>query len=232
MNVFNKITRQALRQNRTRTLVTIVGIILSSALITGVACFVASIQNYLVHAAISETGNWHAAFWETTADEVARISADPEVASYAVTQELGAVQVETVNDLAVTNTVAIGSDALSELPLPLVAGRLPENPTEVLLPDWYQNSYALGERYSFTVGELVDNSAQALSSAEAITFVPTGSAEYTVVGFYQNTYPGTWGQRRPLITIMGDDAPPTPGNVYNLLVRLERPRLTASRWYS
>jgi len=228
MNVFNKITREALRKNRSRTLVTIIGIILSSALITGVTCFVASMQHFMVRAAISETGNWHAAFWETTADEVSRISQDPAVAAYFVTQELGTVQVETVNDLAITNTVAIGDDVLEGLPLPLVAGRLPENPDEVLVPDWYQSTYAIGQRYSFTTGMLIDNSTHAHNSSEAVIFIPTGSVDYTVVGFYRNAYPGTWGQRRPLITRMDDNASPTQHDAYNLLVQLEQPRRTAS----
>ena len=39
MNIFNKIALQGLRKSRTRTIVTIIGVILSSAMIMAVATF-------------------------------------------------------------------------------------------------------------------------------------------------------------------------------------------------
>ena len=48
MNIFNRVALQGLKKNRTRTLVTIVGVLLSAALFTGVATFAVSLQSYLV----------------------------------------------------------------------------------------------------------------------------------------------------------------------------------------
>ncbi len=44
MNVFNKVTLASLKQNRTRTIVTIIGIMLSAAMICASTTFVASMQ--------------------------------------------------------------------------------------------------------------------------------------------------------------------------------------------
>ena len=59
MNVFNKVTLQSLKKNKTRTIVTIVGIILSAAMICAVTTFASSMQNYALRAAIWSDGSWH-----------------------------------------------------------------------------------------------------------------------------------------------------------------------------
>ena len=46
MNIFNKVTLQSMKKSRTRTIVTIIGVILSAAMITAVATFAVSLQNY------------------------------------------------------------------------------------------------------------------------------------------------------------------------------------------
>ena len=48
MNIFHKVTIQSLKQNKTRTTVTIIGIILSAAMICAVTTFISSIQNYIL----------------------------------------------------------------------------------------------------------------------------------------------------------------------------------------
>lgn len=59
MNVFHRYTRQALRKNRSRTWVTIVGIILSVALFTAVTEGAYSGVQYLVGAAEYTVGRFH-----------------------------------------------------------------------------------------------------------------------------------------------------------------------------
>ena len=48
MNVFNKVTLASLKKNRTRTVVTIIGIMLSAAMICASTTFVASMQNFVL----------------------------------------------------------------------------------------------------------------------------------------------------------------------------------------
>ncbi len=63
MNIFNKVTLQSMKKSRTRTIVTIIGVILSAAMITAVATFAVSLQNYMVNGAIQKYGSWHVGFW-------------------------------------------------------------------------------------------------------------------------------------------------------------------------
>ena len=59
MNIFNKVTIESLKKNRTRTIVTIIGIMLSTALICAVTTSVSSViqfgRNYFAY----ESGSWH-----------------------------------------------------------------------------------------------------------------------------------------------------------------------------
>ena len=59
MNIFNKVTLESLKKNRTRTVVTIIGIILSAAMICAVTTFASSIYNYALDNAIYTNGDWH-----------------------------------------------------------------------------------------------------------------------------------------------------------------------------
>ena len=61
MNIMNRFTLQTLYKNKLRTLVTIIGIILSTAMFTGVTSIVTSLQQYLINLEINDNGRWEAA---------------------------------------------------------------------------------------------------------------------------------------------------------------------------
>lgn len=63
MNIFNKVTLQGMKKSRTRTIVTIIGVILSAAMITAVDTFAISLQNYMVNGGIQKYGHWHVGFF-------------------------------------------------------------------------------------------------------------------------------------------------------------------------
>ena len=57
MNVFSKVTLESLKKNRTRTIVTIIGIMLSAAMICASATFVSSMQNFVLRYEIHNSGD-------------------------------------------------------------------------------------------------------------------------------------------------------------------------------
>ena len=63
MNILNKFTVKSLKLNKKRTIVTIIGIILSTALICGVAGLVSSFQNSLINWTKYKDGNYHTTFY-------------------------------------------------------------------------------------------------------------------------------------------------------------------------
>ena len=79
MNIMNRLAWRSLWKNRTRTLVTIVGIILSAAMFTAVATLGVSLRQYMVDITIYNTGDYFIRFDNATAEEVEAIQAREEI---------------------------------------------------------------------------------------------------------------------------------------------------------
>ena len=94
MNVFHRYTRQALRKNRSRTWVTIVGIILSVALFTAVTEGAYSGVQYLVGAAEYTVGRFHGCYQNLTEQQASQLSRDEkEITEQSAWQLVGWGQV-------------------------------------------------------------------------------------------------------------------------------------------
>ena len=89
MNIFNKVALQGLKKNRTRTFVTVIGVALSSALITAVACFTVSLQDYMINGAISKYGNWHVEIPDTNVSFVQDQAENGSVAESLYIKNIG-----------------------------------------------------------------------------------------------------------------------------------------------
>ena len=89
MNVFNKVTLQSLKKNKTRTLVTIIGIILSAAMICAVTTFTSSFLNYGLETSIYSDGNWHGRQINTSFETYKSIESSDDVEAAVYLQELG-----------------------------------------------------------------------------------------------------------------------------------------------
>ena len=89
MNIFRKYTRRALAENRTRTLVTIIGIILSMALFTAVIEGAYSGIMFLVRAETERVGAFHTYYYEMTAEEAEQAKSQAGVKNSAAWQEVG-----------------------------------------------------------------------------------------------------------------------------------------------
>ena len=79
MNIMNRLAWRSLWKNRTRTLVTIMGIILSAAMFAAVATLGVSLLQYLVDITIYNTGDYFIRFDNATAEEVEAIQAREEI---------------------------------------------------------------------------------------------------------------------------------------------------------
>ena len=84
MDIFRKIALQGLKKSRTRTLVTIVGVALSAAMVTAVTSFAASLQAYMVGGAIVKYGGWHVNFPAADAAFLEEQGSDSRVTDMAI----------------------------------------------------------------------------------------------------------------------------------------------------
>lgn len=240
MNIFRKFTLRSLRRNRARTIVTIVGIILSVAMITAVTTTISSIQQFMLDVTIQNDGAWHVAV-ENISDQQAKEIADRgEVDGYAALKNVGYAKLEKSRNKE-KQYLYIGAyegafvDQLSVFP---VEGRLPRNSSEIVLPTSLTSNggikYEVGDTLSLPVGTRKTTEQKLLwqsDSEEELTgketFVEQGKKVYKVVGVYESaTFDGNHSSAGyPALTVVEDNQKDFGVNLY---VTLKEPKTVGS----
>lgn len=199
MSIFSKVTRRTLQKNRTRTAVTIIGVILSAAMLTAVTTSISSLQSYMHDCAVYQEGDWHISFEEMPAADMEQLSADSLVESAVYAQNLGYAAIGGENEYK-PYLYVLGADEgfFDRMPVHLLEGRLPENSSELLLPEHLALNggvqHQLGDTLILDLGERWWGEEQlgqytaywpeeAGSPGEELRIRETRT--YTVVGFYE-----------------------------------------------
>lgn len=225
MNIFRRFTLRSLWQNRTRTIVTIIGIILSVSMITAVTTTVSSLQNFMKEATVQSDGCWHINFLEEKKDQIKAVAAKDEVEASAAYADIAFARLETVRKER-TPYLYIGgfSEKFPEyLSVRMTEGRLPEKSSELILPaDFVQESgisYKVGQKIKLGTGIRKENeSGKPMwldspyeKSAKSETFTADETKTYEIVGFYESARFGYWGMFQgmpgyPALTRLDDAA--------------------------
>ena len=206
MNVFNKVTLESLKKNRTRTIVTIIGIMLSAAMICASTTLVSSMQNFVLRCAIHIDGDWYGAVYDAAYKDYEDIRDSDRVSSAAYAQVLGYAKIDSANERK-PYLYVLGGDVASgyfkTMPVHLILGTLPKDSTEIILPEHLTSNgkvnYKLGDTVTLDVGDRTldgrrlgqDTPVYAYDS-ETHTEVMSGEGlenteprTYTVVGIYE-----------------------------------------------
>lgn len=206
MNVFNKVTLESLKKNRTRTVVTIIGIMLSAAMICASTTFVSSMQNFVLRCEIYSSGDWHGAVYDAAYKDYEDIRDSGKVSSAAYAQVLGYAKIGSANEYK-PYLYVLGGDAASgyfeTMPVHLLLGTLPKDSTEIILPEHLTSNgkvnYTLGDTVTLEVGDrtldgkrLGQDTPVYTYDSETHTEVMSGERlenteprTYTVVGIYE-----------------------------------------------
>lgn len=146
MNTLNKLTLKNLKLNKSRTIVTIIGILLSTALITVVAGIAASGQQTMINAEINFSGNFDLFIsGNATNEDVKEIKANRNVEEVYINDYGDFVRIPNYkNDkkpyaYVQTLTPKAFTDCFN---LPLKDGRYPENGSELVLTQSFINNSA------------------------------------------------------------------------------------------
>ena len=158
MNIFKQFTKRSLRENKTRTLVTIIGIILSVAMFTATIEAFVTVQNYLVNYAEMYNGKYHVGFYDVEYNDISKISEDERVEKYTFIQEIGYAEIGSSNAYKPYLYIAgIPTDFTDIMPIHLTSGRLPQNSNEIVVSDHlYSNGgvkLKLGQKITLQVGQ-------------------------------------------------------------------------------
>lgn len=134
MNVLNKLTKRNLTLNKKRTIVTIIGIILSTALIVCVSGMVTSFQKTLINRSIEEDGYYHVVIKDMKKEDVLALANNRDIKDYYISNEVGYAPFSSTNMFKpYLYITAYNEKALHNLGITLIEGRLPENPNEIMI---------------------------------------------------------------------------------------------------
>lgn len=223
MSIFQKFTLRSLKANKMRTIVTIVGIILSTALLTAVTTAVSSLQNYILEVEIQASGSWHSSVFGLKYDEVPNLLAREEVDRKAVLAQIEYAKLDTVQRER-TPYLYIGgfSGEFAELlTVRMTEGRLPDNSSELIVPASMAErsgiKYEVGQSIELETGlrknrETGDTMWQdwlVEPREENEVFASNGKKTYQIVGIYESARFGDWGAEMyapgyPALTKMDD----------------------------
>lgn len=200
MNIFSRITFRHLKKNKTRTLITIIGIILSTAMFVAVTTAVSSVQHFILDYEIKSNGNWHGMGTRVSYENMEKIRQEDKVDQLVSLRLLGfSPLADGQNKYKPYLCVqAMSEGFLDRMPVYLTEGRMPENSSEILLPNHlYLDggiSHELGDVLTLSLG---DRMSEAWRMGNDVPFYPEEevdapetlenlhTSEYTVVGFYE-----------------------------------------------
>lgn len=135
MNIFHKVTLQSLKKNRTRTVVTIIGIVLSTALICAVSTSVASFLDFMKRSIIYDSGNWQGNVSDTDYDSYSLIRDSDEVSETVFAQQIGYAKIDSeIKDKPFLYILGADKSFADTMSVHIKSGRLPENENEIMLP--------------------------------------------------------------------------------------------------
>lgn len=135
MKILNKLTIKSLKLNKKRTLVTIIGIMLSTALITVVAGMITSGIATLKEYYKKTSGDYQVEFKDVPTQDLSYIEENRNIENYFLTSNIGYANLEgsANEDKPYVNIIGIDSSAQAKLPITIDEGRLPTNSSELLI---------------------------------------------------------------------------------------------------
>lgn len=216
-HVVRSFTLRNLAKNRARSIVTIVGIALSCALLAAVLLCVSSLTAYMRDVELARDGAWMASVTTTDEDAIDKARADRQVSGLTDLTHVGQMQSfdsskeDPADAVSAQLQIQAIDDSLTQLcTIQLSDGRLPQNSHEIVLNKKYQGTIELTDQPcelgSTFSGELAlrclaDDGARRFDLSTSFGsfgeegLVPSGvEASYTVVGFYDTDWSAalTW----------------------------------------
>lgn len=190
MNILNKYTLETLKKNRTRTLVTIIGIILSVAMFTATTEAVMSMMNMMRDYYGEKYGTFHSVYRELNYKDGDPIFKDERIKSTAVLQSIGHSYIGSKNEQKPYIFVAgISENFEDSVSVRLKQGRMPKKAGEIVLSEhlfgYIDRKYAVGDKILLEVGQRsLDGKPipHCESFRDGETLTDTKKEAFTVVG--------------------------------------------------
>src|SRR5690625_2396855 len=94
MNIMNRLTLRLLKENKRQTLVTLIGVIISVAMLTAVATITVSFFDLLKRDTIVQFGEWHAQYYEVEKNQLDMLKNDSATKLIGLSKVIGYAELE------------------------------------------------------------------------------------------------------------------------------------------
>ena len=222
MDLLNKLTIKSLKLNKKRTIVTIIGIMLSVALITAVATMYSSAIKSLINFETCRNGNFHIAFYDVNEKEIYKIEKNKGVEELYLTSNIGYAKLNNSKNeyKPYAYIKAFTNDALENLSIKLIDGRLPKDENEIVIPNHLKTNgridLKIGDEITLDVGKRINEEQAELNQYNPFIkevkeeIVETTTKTYKIVGIIE----------RPAYNIENYEAPG-----YTFITYLDKERI-------
>ncbi|MCT2535241.1 ABC transporter permease [Aquibacillus koreensis] len=216
MNIVNKLTVRHLKENKRRTWVTIIGVIISVAMITAVATLGVSFLDLMKRQTIATDGEWHVQYKDVYADQIEAIEEDETTQKLVIANDYGYAKIESENESKpYLFFKQYNEEGYHQFPISLSEGRLPTSNQEVVVPEEIADDagvdYKIGDQITVDIGERhYSEVKEPLSQIEPLQMTEDGINEtlevkatetFTIVGTIERpTWEPSWS---PGYTVIG-----------------------------
>lgn len=210
MKLLNKLTLKNLRLNKVRTIVTIVGIMLSAALITVVSGMALSGRQTMIDGQMVYGGNYDVVFDITNNAKIDEIRHNRNVESAYYRERLGYAEATNADDEYCAYTVlGLSKDAYGNLfKINLEDGKFPTNSSEAVVTRAFKTQdgkeVKVGDKITLDVGILTNKDGEVFTEDRAGELFPKEFKECNIIDKSKKTY-----------TVTGIIEKPQTGEIYN-----------------
>lgn len=186
MSILNRLTIKNLRLNKKRTIVTIIGIILSTALMVGIGLLFSSFQDLMIRDTIGYSGKYEAKYNDV--DLIKLNDIKNKNFTYFYEKPIGFSKIESSNEYKPYMYItSVNKEYFNELKL--VDGSFPKNENEVVISNHVITNgglnYKVGDIVTFTYGSRNIDGDITLANSELVDgefLTNEGTHTYKIVG--------------------------------------------------
>ena len=186
MSVLNRLTIKNLRLNKKRTIVTIIGIILSTALMVGIGLLFSSFQDLMIRDTIGYNGKYEANYSDVDLDKLNNIK--NKNFTYFYEKPIGFSKIESSNEYKPYMYItSVNREYFNELKL--IEGSFPKNENEIVISNHVITNgglnYKVGDIVTFTYGSRNIDGDITLANSELVDgefLTNEGTHTYKIVG--------------------------------------------------
>lgn len=199
MNLYTSLTLRYLKQNKRRTLVTIIGIILATALICGIGNIYTSFMDYQMRDQIKTSGSFYATFTDIDKEKASVVTKSSGVSEYGYKKNLGSVILDKKDSTSLDINV-FDKNTINSFQITLKKGSYPKNESELIVTQDLLNKWnkKIGDKITLNLGELIYDDMGMISklkNSQKTTFkivgtldkAPYNSKLFAITGFDINT---------------------------------------------